>query len=151
VLGLRFSKIWAFTVQIVSDQVIFGRRHVGIMSAESVGNYGIRWGSYSMACVSHVVWRRELAVKPPPVGNRWFHVCVKDYSSSSFGQSTRLILDKLWFVCRILFDDLHKTGIFTWDYLHHLGSNKFSLMRNYIRTLRKHGLSRDPQPRKWWN
>ncbi|PUZ53428.1 hypothetical protein GQ55_5G051900 [Panicum hallii var. hallii] len=79
-----------FTAEIMSDQVIFGRRHVGIMSAESVGNYGVR----------------------------------------------------------ILFDDLHKTGIFTWDYLHHLGSNKFSLMRSYIRTLRKHGLSRDPQRRK---
>ncbi|KAK3162760.1 hypothetical protein QOZ80_1BG0093400 [Eleusine coracana subsp. coracana] len=72
------------------EKVIFGRRHVGIMSAESVGNYGVR----------------------------------------------------------ILFDDLHKTGIFTWDYLHHLGSNKFSLMRDYVRTLRKHGLSRDPKRRK---
>ncbi|VAH82584.1 unnamed protein product [Triticum turgidum subsp. durum] len=75
---------------IAGEKVIFGRRHVGIMSAESIGNYGVR----------------------------------------------------------ILFDDLHKTGIFTWDYLHHLGSNKFSLSRNYIRTLRKHGLSRDPQRRK---
>ena len=28
----------------MSDQVIFGRQHVGIMSAESVGNYGVRWG-----------------------------------------------------------------------------------------------------------
>jgi len=72
------------------EKVIFGRRHVGIMSAESLGNYGVR----------------------------------------------------------ILFDDLHKTGIFTWDYLHHLGSHKFSLMRSYIKTLRKHGLSRDPQRRK---
>ncbi|KAF7038938.1 hypothetical protein CFC21_049028 [Triticum aestivum] len=75
---------------IAVKKAIFGCRHVGIMSAESIGNYG--------------VW--------------------------------------------ILFDDLHKTGIFTWDYLHHLGSNKFSLSRNYIRTLRKHGLSRDPQRRK---
>ncbi|PKA54743.1 hypothetical protein AXF42_Ash000578 [Apostasia shenzhenica] len=73
-------------------KVIFGRRHVGIMSAEPVGNYGIR---------------RLLA--------------------------------------RILFDDLHKTGIYTWDYFYHLGSKKFSLMRNYIQTLKKHGLSRDPR------
>ncbi|KAF3329478.1 hypothetical protein FCM35_KLT04809 [Carex littledalei] len=69
------------------EKVIFGRRHVGIMSAEQVGNYGVR----------------------------------------------------------ILFDDLHKTGIFTWDYLHHLGANKVSLMRNYIKTLKTHGLSRDPR------
>uniref|UniRef100_A0A0D3EXJ6 Uncharacterized protein n=1 Tax=Oryza barthii TaxID=65489 RepID=A0A0D3EXJ6_9ORYZ len=77
-------------ISVSGEKVIFGQRYVGIMSAESVGNYAIR----------------------------------------------------------ILFDDLHKTGIFTWDYLHHLGSKKFSLTRNYIRTLRKHGLSRDPQRRK---
>lgn len=78
---------------IAGEKVIFGRRHVGIMSAESIGNYGVR----------------------------------------------------------ILFDDLHKTGIFTWDFLYHLGSNKFSLMRNYIKMLRRHGLTRDPQRRKWRN
>lgn len=72
------------------EKVIFGRRHVGIMSAEPVGNYGIR----------------------------------------------------------IVFDDLHKTGIYTWDYFYHLGSNKFTLMRNYIKTLKKYGLSRDPTRRK---
>ncbi|KAG5534775.1 hypothetical protein RHGRI_022771 [Rhododendron griersonianum] len=72
------------------EKVIFGRRHVGIMSAEPIGNYGVR----------------------------------------------------------ILYDDLHKTGIYTWDYMYHLGSNKFTLMRNYIRTLKKHGLSRDPPRRK---
>ncbi|KAF8408370.1 hypothetical protein HHK36_007519 [Tetracentron sinense] len=72
------------------EKVIFGRRYVGIMSAEPVGNYGIR----------------------------------------------------------IVFDDLHKTGIYTWNYFYHLGSNKFTLMRNYIKTLKKHGLSRDPPRRK---
>ncbi|XP_077252093.1 myb domain protein isoform X2 [Tasmannia lanceolata] len=72
------------------EKVIFGRRHVGIMSAEPVGNYGVR----------------------------------------------------------IAFDDLHKTGIYTWDYFYHLGTNKFTLMRNYIQTLKKHGLSRDPQRKK---
>ncbi|XP_031283300.1 uncharacterized protein LOC116141964 [Pistacia vera] len=72
------------------EKVIFGRCYVGIMSAEPVGNYGVR----------------------------------------------------------IVFDDLHKTGIYPWDYFYHLGSNKFSLMRNYLKTLKKHGLSRDPQKRK---
>ncbi|KAH6771809.1 Myb domain protein [Perilla frutescens var. hirtella] len=75
---------------IGGEKVIFGRRHVGIMSAEPVGNYGVR----------------------------------------------------------LIFDDLHKTGIFTWDYFYYLGSNKFSLMRNYIKTLKKHGLSRDPTTKK---
>ncbi|CAM8992264.1 unnamed protein product [Rhodiola kirilowii] len=71
------------------EKVIFGRRHVGIMSAEPVGNYGVR----------------------------------------------------------LIFDDLHKTGIYTWDYFYNLGNNKFSLIRKYLRTLKKHGLSRDPPPR----
>ncbi|KAL8471169.1 hypothetical protein ACS0TY_028122 [Phlomoides rotata] len=75
---------------IRGEKVISGRRHVGIMSAEPVGNYGVR----------------------------------------------------------ILFDDLHKTGIFAWDYFYYLGRNKFSHMRNYITTLKKHGLSRDPQRKK---
>ncbi|KAI3776890.1 hypothetical protein L1987_46680 [Smallanthus sonchifolius] len=75
---------------IGGEKVIYGRRYVGIMSAEPVGNYGVR----------------------------------------------------------ILFDDLHKTGIYTWDYFYHLGSNKFTLMRSYINTLRKHGLSRDPRSSK---
>ncbi|XP_072999824.1 uncharacterized protein [Typha latifolia] len=75
---------------IGGEKVIFGRRHVGIMSAEPVGNYGVK----------------------------------------------------------IVFDDLHKTGIFTWDYFYHLGASKFSLMREYIKILRKHNLSREPQRRK---
>ncbi|WRX21143.1 Gamma-butyrobetaine hydroxylase-like [Theobroma cacao] len=70
--------------------VISGRRHVGIMSTEPVGNYGVR----------------------------------------------------------IVFDDLHRTGIYSWDYFYNLGTNKFTLMRNYIKTLKKHGLSRDPPKRK---
>ncbi|KAK4346228.1 hypothetical protein RND71_032567 [Anisodus tanguticus] len=49
---------------ICGEKVISGRRHVGIMSAEPIGNYGVR----------------------------------------------------------LLFDDLHKTGIFTWDYFYHLGN-----------------------------
>ncbi|XP_076942619.1 uncharacterized protein LOC143612545 [Bidens hawaiensis] len=75
---------------IAGEKVIYGRRYVGIMSAEPVGNYGVR----------------------------------------------------------LLFDDLHKTGIYTWDYFYYLGSNKFTLMRSYIDTLRKHGLSRDPRAKK---
>ncbi|XP_020230594.1 uncharacterized protein LOC109811306 [Cajanus cajan] len=75
---------------IGGEKVISGRRHVGIMSAEPVGNYGVR----------------------------------------------------------LNFDDLHKTGIYSWDYFYHLGSNKFTLMRNYIKTLKKYGLSRDPRGRK---
>lgn len=75
---------------IAGEKVISGRCHVGIMSAEPIGNYGVR----------------------------------------------------------LLFDDLHKTGIYTWDYFYHLGTNKFTLMKKYIKTLKKHGLSREPPRRK---
>ncbi|KAK9222010.1 hypothetical protein WN944_010441 [Citrus x changshan-huyou] len=54
------------------EKVIFGRRHVGIMSAEPVGNYGVR----------------------------------------------------------IVFDDLHKTGIYSWDYFYYLGSNNSLVKRS---------------------
>ncbi|MED6115489.1 hypothetical protein PIB30_091083 [Stylosanthes scabra] len=75
---------------IGGEKVISGRRHVGIMSAEPVGNYGVR----------------------------------------------------------LNFDDLHKTGIYSWDYFYHLGSNKFTLMRSYVKTLKKYSLSRDPRGKK---
>ncbi|KAH7284009.1 hypothetical protein KP509_34G035400 [Ceratopteris richardii] len=74
---------------IKGEKVIAGRRNVGIMSIEQVGNYGVR----------------------------------------------------------IHFDDLHNTGIFSWDYLYYLGTNKFSLMKDYLKTLKKHNLSRSPVKR----
>lgn len=67
-------------------QTISGRRHVGIMELEPVGNYAIR----------------------------------------------------------IKFDDLHDTGIFSWDYLYHLGQNKDAAWAGYLKALEEKGLSRDP-------
>ncbi len=63
-----------------------GRRHVGIMSVEPVGNYAIR----------------------------------------------------------ITFDDLHDTGIYSWNYLHELGCNRDSVWQAYLDRLEAEGLSRDP-------
>ncbi|GLC42844.1 hypothetical protein PLESTM_001389200 [Pleodorina starrii] len=69
------------------ERVVSGRRHVGIMSVEPVGNYAIR----------------------------------------------------------IHFDDLHSSGIFTWDYMAHLGGpGRWPAMRDYLARLRRAGLSRDP-------
>ncbi|RID60028.1 hypothetical protein BRARA_F03211 [Brassica rapa] len=82
-------KLSGFSI-LSPKHVISGRRYVGIMSAEPVGNYGVR----------------------------------------------------------LVFDDLHRTGIYPWDYFYELGSNKFNLMRNYIKTLQKHRLSREPPPRR---
>lgn len=66
--------------------LVAGRRHVGIMEIEPVGNYAVR----------------------------------------------------------IVFDDLHDTGIFTWDYLHQLGRTQEMVWQDYLREIEARGLSRDP-------
>ncbi|MEM8950055.1 MAG: DUF971 domain-containing protein [Pseudomonadota bacterium] len=65
---------------------IAGRRHVGIMDVEPVGNYAIK----------------------------------------------------------IKFDDMHDTGIFTWLYLHQLGTHQDEVWQAYLQALEAQGLSRDP-------
>ena len=67
-------------------QIVAGRRHVGILNLEAVGNYAIR----------------------------------------------------------VIFDDLHETGLYSWDYLYRLGVNHESLWRDYLAALDEAGLSRDP-------
>lgn len=67
-------------------KTVAGRRHVGIMGVEPVGNYAIR----------------------------------------------------------IKFDDMHDTGIFSWDFLHDMGMRKDELWDGYITELESQGLSRDP-------
>jgi DUF971 family protein len=66
--------------------IVAGRRHVGIMDLEPVGNYAVR----------------------------------------------------------IMFDDLHNTGMYSWDYLYHLGRNRERLWAEYLAALEQRGLSRDP-------
>ena len=67
-------------------QTLPGRRHVGIMAIEPVGNYAVK----------------------------------------------------------IKFDDLHDTGIFSWQYLYKLGEEQEEIWANYLNELEKKGLSRDP-------
>ncbi len=67
-------------------QIVAGRRHVGIIGLEPVGNYAVR----------------------------------------------------------IRFDDLHETGIYSWDYLYDLGLRQDELWRAYLGALEAQGLSRDP-------
>lgn len=66
-------------------QIVSGRREVGIMRVEPVGNYAIR----------------------------------------------------------IVFDDLHQTGIYSWQYLYELGQRQDELWANYLAELDRRGLSRD--------
>jgi DUF971 family protein len=47
------------------------------------------------------------------------------------------------YAVRIVFDDLHDTGIFTWDYLRSLGENRESRMEAYLAELAEKGLSRE--------
>lgn len=67
-------------------QTVPGRRHVGILKVEPVGNYAIR----------------------------------------------------------IVFDDLHDTGIYSWKYLYGLGRRQDELWHQYLSELDAKGLSRDP-------
>ncbi|MGO4836156.1 gamma-butyrobetaine hydroxylase-like domain-containing protein, partial [Rhizobiaceae sp. 2RAB30] len=47
------------------------------------------------------------------------------------------------YAVRITFDDLHDTGIFTWNYLHQLGHEKAPRWQAYLDELAEKGLSRD--------
>ncbi len=70
-------------------QTVAGRRHVGIIAIEPVGNYAVR----------------------------------------------------------IKFDDLHDTGIYSWQYLRQIGERQDQLWGEYLQALAARGLSRDP-PRR---
>jgi DUF971 family protein len=52
------------------------------------------------------------------------------------------------YAIRIVFDDLHDTGIFSWDYLYELGGAYEARWRDYLAALASRGLSRDPRARK---
>jgi DUF971 family protein len=43
---------------------------------------------------------------------------------------------------RLVFTDGHDTGLYSWDYLHELGSNQDNLWRSYLDRLDKAGASR---------
>jgi len=51
------------------------------------------------------------------------------------------------YAVRLIFDDLHSTGIFTWDYLSELGRNRENYWREYLGELKDEKLSRDPAAR----
>jgi len=67
-------------------KVIPGRKHVGIISIETVGNYAIK----------------------------------------------------------INFDDLHDTGIFSWEFLYEMGQNQQAIWEGYLAAIAASGLSREP-------
>ena len=70
-------------------KIVAGRKHVGIMQIEPIGNYAVR----------------------------------------------------------IKFDDLHDTGLFSWEYLYQLGENQDEIWQAYLDGLEVQGLSREPERR----
>jgi DUF971 family protein len=48
------------------------------------------------------------------------------------------------YAVRLVFDDLHDSGIFSWDYLRELGEQQDRKWAAYLDALASRGLSRDP-------
>jgi DUF971 family protein len=48
------------------------------------------------------------------------------------------------YAIKIVFDDLHDSGIYTWDYLYWMGANRDQIERDYDAALAAAGLSRHP-------
>jgi DUF971 family protein len=49
------------------------------------------------------------------------------------------------YAVRLTFDDLHDTGIFSWDYLYRLGQEQDARWAAYLAALEAKGLSREPR------
>ncbi len=49
------------------------------------------------------------------------------------------------YAIKLIFDDGHDSGIYSWEYLHELCSRKDELWRGYLDRLRKAGASREPR------
>ena len=67
------------------------------------------------------------------------------------GKSHVMILEVLPvgnYAVRLVFDDMHSTGIFGWDYLLDLGQNYAKYWQDYTDELAAKNLSRDPVARR---
>jgi DUF971 family protein len=51
------------------------------------------------------------------------------------------------YAVRLVFDDMHSTGIFSWDYLFELGQNREKYWQEYLAELAEKHLSRSPTAR----
>ncbi len=49
------------------------------------------------------------------------------------------------YAVRIKFDDLHDTGIYSWEYLYQLGVEHHKRWRDYLSALAAKGLTREPK------
>ena len=51
------------------------------------------------------------------------------------------------YAVKLVFDDGHDSGLFTWDYLHELGRGQAAKWETYLAELTAKGLTRDPPGR----
>jgi DUF971 family protein len=51
------------------------------------------------------------------------------------------------YAVRLVFDDMHSTGIYSWDYFRDLGRNYETYWQSYLDELAAKGLSREPATR----
>jgi DUF971 family protein len=52
------------------------------------------------------------------------------------------------YAVRLVFDDMHSTGIYGWDYLRDVGQNHTAYWQDYLDELAAQNLSRDPPARR---
>ena len=52
------------------------------------------------------------------------------------------------YAVRLVFDDMHSTGIYSWDYFRDLGRNHADFWQAYLDELAAKGLTRDPPVRR---
>ena len=52
------------------------------------------------------------------------------------------------YAVRLVFDDMHSTGIYSWDYFRDLGRNHADFWQVYLDELAAKGLTRDPPVRR---
>ena len=48
------------------------------------------------------------------------------------------------YALKLVFDDGHDSGLYSWDYLHHLATHQDELWQDYLQRLNAAGRSRDP-------
>lgn len=53
------------------------------------------------------------------------------------------------YAIKLVFDDGHDSGLYTWEYLHDLGQNQQALWQEYLRQLEAAGESREHDPSKF--
>ena len=52
------------------------------------------------------------------------------------------------YAVKLVFDDMHSTGLYGWDYLYELGAQQAEKWQNYLAELDEKALSREPPGRR---